>query len=83
MKILLSIILVAGVAVAFLLSTTNANPVELGAEAPDVTATNQDGQTIKLGDAYKKGPVVVYFYPKAIPRAAPNKPAACAMPLRP
>ena len=65
MKILLSIILIAGVAVAFLLSTTNANPVELGAEAPDVTATNQDGQTIKLGDAYKKGPVVVYFYPKA------------------
>lgn len=65
MKILLSLILVAGVAVAFLLSTTNANPVELGAEAPKLKAVNQNGQEIDLEAAYKKGPVVVYFYPKA------------------
>jgi len=65
MKILLSLVLIAGVAVAFLLSTTNANPVELGADAPAVTATNQEGKAVDLAAAYKKGPVVVYFYPKA------------------
>jgi len=65
MKILLSLILVAGVAVAFLLSTTNANPVELGAEAPKLKSVNQNGQAVDLKAAYKKGPVVVYFYPKA------------------
>lgn len=65
MKILLSLILIAGVAVAFLLSTTNANPVELGAEAPALKATNHNGESVDLGAAYKKGAVVVYFYPKA------------------
>jgi len=65
MKILLSLVLVAGVAVAFLLSTTNANPVELGAAAPVVKAVNQDGEEVDLEAAYQKGPVVVYFYPKA------------------
>jgi thioredoxin-dependent peroxiredoxin len=65
MKILLSLVLMAGVAVAFLLSTTNANPVELGADAPAIKAVNQNGESVDLAAAYKKGPVVVYFYPKA------------------
>ncbi len=65
MKILLSFVLAAGVVVAFLLSTTNANPVELGAMAPGVKAVNQEGKSVDLAEAYKKGPVVVYFYPKA------------------
>lgn len=65
MKILLSLVLMAGVAVAFLLSTTNANPVELGADAPAVKAVNQDGASVDLAAVYRKGPVVVYFYPKA------------------
>lgn len=65
MKILLSLVLLAGVAVAFLLSTTNANPVELGAEAPPVKAVNHKGETVDLAAAYRKGPVVIYFYPKA------------------
>jgi len=65
MKILLSLVLLVGVAVAFLLSTTNANPVELGADAPEVKVLNHKGEMVDLAAAYKKGPVVVYFYPKA------------------
>ncbi|RKX35114.1 MAG: peroxiredoxin [Verrucomicrobia bacterium] len=40
-------------------------PLEVGAPAPDVTALNQDGESISLGDLYQKGLVLVYFYPKA------------------
>jgi len=40
-------------------------PLEIGAEAPRVTALNQDGESIALGDLYPGGDVLVYFYPKA------------------
>ena len=40
-------------------------PLDLGATAPALKGTNQDGQTIDLGEQYKKGYVLVYFYPKA------------------
>ena len=43
----------------------SAEPLALGADAPAITATNQDGATVDLGDLYKKGLVLVYFYPKA------------------
>ena len=43
----------------------SAEPLALGADAPAITATNQDGATIDLGELYKKGLVLVYFYPKA------------------
>ena len=33
--------------------------------APKVEAVDQDGKTVKLADIYKKGLVLVYFYPKA------------------
>lgn len=33
--------------------------------APQVEAVDQDGKTVKLGDYYKKGFTLVYFYPKA------------------
>lgn len=33
--------------------------------APAVTAINQDGATVNFADVYKKGPTVVFFYPKA------------------
>lgn len=41
------------------------DPLEIGATAPDVTALNQDGESVSLGDLYKEGTVLVYFYPKA------------------
>lgn len=41
------------------------DPLEIGAAAPEVTALNQDGKSVSLGDLYKAGTVLVYFYPKA------------------
>jgi len=40
-------------------------PLEVGAPAPDVTALNQDSESVSLGDLYQKGIVLVYFYPRA------------------
>ena len=34
-------------------------------DAPAVSGINQDGATVKFADVYKKGPTVVFFYPKA------------------
>lgn len=33
--------------------------------APEVSGINQDGATVNFADVYKKGPTVVFFYPKA------------------
>jgi peroxiredoxin Q/BCP len=33
--------------------------------APAVSGVNQDGVTVNFADVYKKGPTVVFFYPKA------------------
>jgi len=41
------------------------NPLEIGATAPDVTALDQDGESVSLGEIYDTGLVLVYFYPKA------------------
>jgi len=43
----------------------NATPLPVGAPAPQVTATNQEGQPIQFADIYAKGVTLVYFYPKA------------------
>jgi peroxiredoxin Q/BCP len=33
--------------------------------APEVSGLNQDGVMVNFADVYKKGPTVVFFYPKA------------------
>ncbi len=43
----------------------NAEPLQVGAAAPDVTGIDQDGKPVHLKDVYAKGPTLVYFYPKA------------------
>lgn len=43
----------------------SAEPLAVGAKAPEVTAPNQDGQPIKFAEVYAKGPTLVYFYPRA------------------
>jgi thioredoxin-dependent peroxiredoxin len=43
----------------------HAQPLKPGAEAPAVSAINQDGESVDFAAAYAKGPVLVYFYPKA------------------
>ena len=49
----------------FSISTLKADPLEIGAKAPEVTAVDQDGKTVALGELYRKGYVLVFFYPKA------------------
>jgi len=42
-----------------------AESLAVGAAAPAVTAPDQDGTPVVLGDIYAKGITLVYFYPKA------------------
>jgi peroxiredoxin Q/BCP len=42
-----------------------AEPLAVGAAAPDVSAVDQNGAPVVLKDVFAKGPTLVYFYPKA------------------
>lgn len=42
-----------------------ARAVDIGANAPLLSAPDQDGKAISLGDIYAQGITLVYFYPKA------------------
>ena len=64
MKKLLPLFLAMSV-LTFLGLTKNANALPVGAPAPKVSGTDQDGKTLALADYYARGPVLVYFYPKA------------------
>jgi peroxiredoxin Q/BCP len=46
-------------------ATAVAAPLAVGAPAPLVTATDQEGNPIHFADIYAKGTTLVYFYPKA------------------
>ncbi|MBL9216501.1 MAG: peroxiredoxin [Opitutaceae bacterium] len=46
-------------------SSSSAEPLGVGATAPDVTAKTDAGTTLSLGEVYQKGYTLVYFYPKA------------------
>ena len=52
-------------ALALPLFSTLADPLPVGAPAPKLTATDQDGKSFDLGAALAKGTTLVYFYPKA------------------
>lgn len=43
----------------------HAEPLAIGAPAPDITAIDQDGASVKFAEVYAKGITLVYFYPKA------------------
>jgi len=47
------------------LGLKSAQALPVGSRAPVLEALNQDGQKLNLGDYYRKGLVLVYFYPKA------------------
>lgn len=49
----------------FIMTTQPTQAATVGAQAPALTVTTDTGTTMSLGDLYKKGPVLVYFYPKA------------------
>lgn len=46
-------------------SLAHAEPLAVGAPAPDVTSVDQDGKPVNFKEVYAKGPTLVYFYPKA------------------
>ena len=60
-----ALVLLAMSVFTFLGLVRNADALPVGAEAPKVTGIDQDGKPLALADYYAKGPVLVYFYPKA------------------
>jgi peroxiredoxin Q/BCP len=42
-----------------------ADPLAVGAPAPDLTSVDQNGAPVRFTDIYAKGITLVYFYPKA------------------
>jgi len=48
-----------------LTSFAAADPLAVGAPAPQPTAVDQDGKSVAFKDVYAKGATLVYFYPKA------------------
>lgn len=45
--------------------SSDASPLEVGADAPELTVTNSAGESMELSEVYAQGPTLVYFYPKA------------------
>jgi thioredoxin-dependent peroxiredoxin len=45
-------------------SSPSKGRVGVGDAAPDFTLPDQHGQQVSLGEAVRRGPVVLYFYPK-------------------
>jgi peroxiredoxin Q/BCP len=43
----------------------HAEPLAVGAAAPDIKAPDQDGKEVSFKDVFAKGATLVYFYPKA------------------
>jgi peroxiredoxin Q/BCP len=41
------------------------NPLAVGDEAPEFTLEDQDGNEVSLSELLAKGPLVLFFYPKA------------------
>lgn len=65
LRILTGITLGVACIVAFLLSTTKADPLVKGSSVPAVQSLDEEGKVVKLEEVFKKGLTLVYFYPKA------------------
>ena len=52
-------------AISALAVLANAEPLAPGAQAPVLTAVNQDSESVNFADVYARGTTLVYFYPKA------------------
>lgn len=64
MKTLFQLLAVTALA-AFALPAAQAEPLDVGAAAPQVKTTDQDGKPVDLGKELASGTSLVYFYPKA------------------
>ncbi len=70
------------IAMSFLTSclmsfVSGAVPLAVGAAAPAVKSVDQNGKAVDLGELYKGGYVLVYFYPKAATRGCTAE--ACSL----
>jgi thioredoxin-dependent peroxiredoxin len=65
LKTLIGITIVIAAIVAFLLSTSYAEPLAQGADVPAVKSLDENGKEFDLGAALKDGLTLVYFYSKA------------------
>ena len=66
--IILAALVLAGGAYFYTTRSVNAEPLEVGAAAPDFQATGAlagEQFSFRLSDKLKEGPVVLYFFPKA------------------
>jgi peroxiredoxin Q/BCP len=50
----------------FINSFLNAEALEIGSPAPQITAVTEQGRSIHLGEALAQGTTLVFFYPKAM-----------------
>src|SRR5687768_1750355 len=55
----------AAVSLVLAVSAIAAEPIDIGAPLPPVTAKDQDDKEVKLAEAGAEGWTFVYFYPKA------------------
>lgn len=49
----------------FFFAHAQADPLAVGAQAPAVSGTTDEGKTLNLGELYKRGYTLVYFFPRA------------------
>lgn len=66
--IIIAVLLLGGGAYVYSTRSANAERLEIGAAAPDFTATGAlagEQFEFRLSDKLKEGPVVLYFFPKA------------------
>ena len=61
LALLLTTLTLTGALVA---GAADAKTPKVGDKAPLVSGKDQNGKTVKLADALKHGPVLIYFYPK-------------------
>jgi peroxiredoxin Q/BCP len=65
LRILTGITVCVALAVAFMLSTTKADPLKPGTSVPPLKSLDEDGKEVNLDEILKEGLTLVYFYPKA------------------
>ncbi len=51
--------------IPLLAALLGAAPIKVGARAPDFTLTATEGQAVTLSKVLERGPVILYFFPKA------------------
>ena len=51
--------------IPLLAALLGAAPIKVGDRAPDFTLTDTEGRAVTLSKVLERGPVILYFFPKA------------------